>query len=344
MARRVWVAVIASLAAFAVGHPGDGVVVDKNGDVYFVAMDPIEGPGHYAAVFKVTGRHEEKLVYKSQYQSSNLHLTLGLDGHLYIAERNYLGLRDGEDAFLTRIHRLARDGTTTLMHGERSGRRPYGGGAYLVDLDGTIVFADGKDLKRLSVNGKETTLTAIAGDKRIDKLAWGPDGEVYVLASTSVFVYETDGSTRELTSGLRDFPFKQEVMKGSTIKFDMAVAQDGRVFIADWNHRRVLEVSPNGVITTHLKSEFPWAPEGLAYRDGVLTVFESTGISDRGILPRIRTVDADGQFSTIYEFELDAPTKDRSSGRVTTSIFVVVFGIVVAAAYKVSTMRRRGSH
>lgn len=333
---------VVTIAAFAVGHPGDGVVVDKNGDVYFVAMDPIEGPGHYAALFRVTGRHSVELVYKSQHESSNLHLTLGLDGHLYIAERNYLGLRDGEDAFLTRIYRLARDGTTTLVHGEKSGRSPYGGGAYLVDRDGTIVFGDDKVLKRLSKEGSETTLAAIEGDWRIDDLAWGSGGDVYLKTSSSVHVYESDGSTRELTNELRELPFEQEVMAGQTIKFGMAVAADGRVFIADWNHRRVLEVSPRGVITTHLKSEHPWAPEGLAYRDGVLTVFESTGISDRGILPRVRTVGEKGDVTTIYEFDLNPPTESVASVGLHWSIPVVVVGFIVAVGYMLSTRRRLG--
>ena len=92
-------------------HPGDGMVVDAQGNIYFSAVSPfVGGPNHHGTVWKlVKGRGEPRIVYRSKYKVSSVITSLGLDGKIYLQERHYLGEVNGTDAFITEVHRLDDD-------------------------------------------------------------------------------------------------------------------------------------------------------------------------------------------------------------------------------------------
>lgn len=80
------------------GHPGDGIAVDDQGTIYFVARNPLHDTDHHACIYQLKkGSNEPEPFYTSTHPSSNVYIVLGLDGKLYGAERNYHGERNGKD-------------------------------------------------------------------------------------------------------------------------------------------------------------------------------------------------------------------------------------------------------
>ena len=74
-------------------HPGDGVFVTPNGDIYFGSTFPIMAPvaSHYGALWRFTKAGQLELVYRSKYNASNIVATYGLDGSIYFQETHFLG-------------------------------------------------------------------------------------------------------------------------------------------------------------------------------------------------------------------------------------------------------------
>ena len=83
----------------------------------------------------------------------------------------------------------------------------------------------------------------------------------------------------------------------------MIVDQERQIFLADWGGERVLRISPMGVVSLMNYDSGDFGPEGLAFNDGGLAVFESLRPhTNRGILPRLSALGSDGKASAIYEY------------------------------------------
>ena len=83
----------------------------------------------------------------------------------------------------------------------------------------------------------------------------------------------------------------------------MIVDQDRQVFLSDWGGQRVLRIDPMGVVNLMNYDSADFGPEGLAFSNGGLVVFESLRPhANQGILPRILTFGRDGAASVIYHY------------------------------------------
>ena len=82
------------------------------------------------------------------------------------------------------------------------------------------------------------------------------------------------------------------------------VDRQGKVyFIYSW--KGVVKISPDGNLSTVLKSERPWTPTGVALYDGNIYVLEYTnanGPFTEGWVPRVRKVDSKGNISVLADF------------------------------------------
>ncbi len=301
-------ALTSSLAA----HPGDGVLVDEEGNIYFASVEPLDFPTgqHYAALWRLTGEGSLELVFRSQHNPSNLYTVLGLDGRVYCQERHFLG--EAINDFDSSLWRIEEDGSRTHLLGPTRGRRPYGGAAYAVDGEGSIYYADDYLIKKRSRDGSEVILagsTQGARDGRgveaqfthVDNLVWGPGGELYVLDRYAIRVLSMDGTVSTLVRGLDQHQLDQ--LAGNRIFFfDLAVDAERSAYLADWGNRRVLRVSAGGAVKTILHNEDNWSPEGLAVSDAGLVLYETTGPFRDKILPRIRLLKPSGKLKTLYEY------------------------------------------
>ncbi len=296
-------------------HPGDGLVVLDDRTLFFVATDPIQGASsHHAAIWRWSEESGIELAYRSPHGSSNVHIEHGLDGHIYCSERRYLGerpARSGDrpgdrDVYVTQLGRLEFDGEITWLMGPERGRRPFGRAAFLVDRDGNILYGDAYSrlMMQYSDGGVEP-LEVDATFEDIQLMAWGPQDEIYVLDGLTIKVIASDRSVRTLDLRHRSAKtnFTRDGGLDGTIIFDMIVDPRRQIFLADWGRQQVLRVSSQGVVTLLYDDSGVYAPEGLAFRDGAVAVFESLRPrANQGIVPRLLTLEHNGETSLIYDY------------------------------------------
>ncbi len=310
-------------------HPGDGLVVVDDQNFYFVATDPIQGTSsHHAAIWRWSEEKGLELVYRSPHGSSNVHIEHGLDGHIYCSERRYLGerpARSGDrpgdrDVYVTQLERLEFDGTITWLMGPERGRRPFGRAAFLVDRDGNVLYGDAHNrlMMRFSEGRVEPLeVDATFGDIRL--MAWGPEDEIYILDGLTIKVVASDRSVRtlELRHPNVETKFKHDSGTDGTIIFDMIVDSQRQIFLADWGQQHVLRISSQGVVSLLYDDPGNFGPEGLAFHDGALAVFESLRPrANRGLVPRLLTLGPNGEPSLVYDhfekprFQLSGTTRN----------------------------------
>ena len=147
-----------------------------------------------------------------------------------------------------------------------------------------------------------------ASFERIENMVWGPDRKLYVRDRDRVRIVDPDANVTTLVAGLDRHPTDNgwvelggNAGREGSIYFDLTVDPRGDVYIADWGRRRVLHVTKSGKISTLLRPESPWSPEGVAYSDGTLYVLESTAPPSRELKPRVRARKPGGELTTIYE-------------------------------------------
>lgn len=292
-------------------HPGDGLIVVDERIFYFVATDPMHGMPHHAALWRWTENSGLELVYRSPHGSSNLHIELGLDGYIYCSERHYLGerpARSGDrpgdrDEFVTQLGRLDSDGKVTWLMGPERGRSPFGRAAFLVDLDGNVLYVDARNrLMMRYAHGRVEPLEVDATFDNIQLMAWGPEGDIYLLDGLIIKVIALDYSVRTLD--LRHDSSETEFTHdGGMIIFDMIVDPQRKIFLADWGRQQVLRISERGAVSRIYGDPADYGPKGLAFRDGGLTVFESLRPrADQGIVPRLLALGYDGEASVVYDY------------------------------------------
>ena len=96
-----------------------------------------------------------------------------------------------------------------------------------------------------------------------------------------------------------------QIEKGldGTIIFDMVVGPERQVFLADWGQQRILRINSQGDVSRVYNDSGHYGPEGLAFHDGRLAVFESSRPrANQGIVPRLLTLGHEGDTSPIYNY------------------------------------------
>ncbi len=313
------VAIVVCVSTWAHAHPGDGLIIDKQGVIYFGWIHPFAGPEHHACIWKLDKQGDAHQVFKSQHssrdaQSSNIWISLGLDGHIYCLERQYLGEEKERDVFVSDLWRLETGGKKMHILGPERGRSPLGNSAFVVDRDGTIIHATNSHVidKRKPDGTKVTLAGGVRGHKdgtgdqaqfeHIASMAWGPNDTLYVNDRGTIRLVSKAGTVTTLASGLAAFENNGPVRLNQTHFFDMTIDSNGNVFGADWGSRRVLKVSSTGEVSTLYRCKPPWSPEGIALHGDVLYILETTFPESPTIRPRVRERKPNGTFSTIFEF------------------------------------------
>jgi hypothetical protein len=191
------------------------------------------------------------------------------------------------------------------MMGPEPGRRPFGRAAFLVDRDGNVLYTDAHS--RLMMRSSNGRVEALEVDETFDDIrlmAWGPEDEIYILDGLTIKVVASDRSVRTLK--LRHPSVETNFKYGSgtdgTIIFDMTVDPHLQIFLADWGQQHVLRISSQGVVSILYHGPGNFGPEGLAFRDGTLAVFESLRPrANRGVVPRLLMLGQNGEASLVYD-------------------------------------------
>lgn len=274
-------------ASEALAHPGSGIVVDRQGNVYFLdtgsgvwkidkdgKLTKLSAPAyHWMAIDLDQSLAKATLPSFSQggavvtrdsgdpriIVSSDFPIAVGRDGALYY------GWNRGSGPL--QVSRFAPSGATTVVKTLTSSAsgKPLGWvNGILATSDGSVYFTEDNAIRRISPQGELTTVIANVTPSTCDSLpdAGGPG------------------------------PY----LRG----FD--VDPQGTLYVAASGCRAVLKITTDKKVTTVLQASGPWSPTAVAVSGSDLYVLEylhTPGDDRREWLPRVRKVSSDGSVATI---------------------------------------------
>lgn len=312
--RGVLIPALVLLLRSAAAHPGSGIEVAENGDVYFV--------------------HAMVGVWRAPARGGELELLDWPHWHFLAA--------DPGGRFAAQRWPRFPDGEIEAAGGgappdEPAGEDPDGDERALehpafllsssfplvVAADGALVCpvaeADGRvHLKRTFPGGEpgEFALLPVAmeigyeGDpiaaQWIHGLAAAPDGSLVYAEQSAVRRVAPDGTVTTLAEriavpGCVHPPAVRSDRTGPALR-DIAVAADGSVYAAASACSALLRISPEGEVTVALRSDGGWSPTGVAIHDGDVYVLENLYIEAESAgdwLPRVRRLSTDGTVTTV---------------------------------------------
>ena len=253
-------------------HPGSGIVVDKDGQIYFTDTGKgvwrIDKQGkliylpasrfHWMAIYKVgkfssspksLGEYFEKVSSKNAgaalLMCSDFPLTINTDGNIYYA--------------------MTRPGS-------------------------------GKIIRRTS-EGKETVLITDRIIESVTDMCSGADGALYITEA---------GNPGANT--IRKITMDGKIAIIATIPSycrGLAVDAKGDIYVASTGNRKLIKISPQGQVTEILKEEEPWSPTGVAIFNGEIYLLEWHDVPPEldevreAWIPRVRKVDKSGKVTTV---------------------------------------------
>jgi len=284
-----------SLATFtASAHPSSGIVVDKQGNVFFSDLDrgvlKIDARGKVTTIFPKEGGHWLALDTKGSF--SKVDFEKSPHWPRWFKRRTPAGVRPA----------LISDGGSPLVVAPD-------GNLYYVCNDERMI-PGGLSIARLTPDGKETLLNPgfrLTSEELggIKGLTFGPDGSLYASYPRAVLKFTLDGKVTFLLNPVvvADCE-KQPPVDDAPFLRGLAVDANGVVYAAATGCRSVIKILPDGHVETVLKAEAPWSPTGVALKGGDLFVLEYTVINDEAhdYLPRVRKLGHDGRVTTLTRF------------------------------------------
>jgi hypothetical protein len=283
------VAFQALIATSASAHPASGIVVNANGDVFFVhtghGVCKIDAQGKLTKLFQSKGGHwlcldEEGRFSRTQPKHFKRITPSGLAPALIFADGGspIAVLRDGNLYYASNDEKMTPGGLQVTR----------------MSPDGvTSVFPP---------DGKMTT-----GEFGITGLAAGPQDALYITSPSAVLKLKMDGTFTTLAHPIVltdcdvDYPDNDPNSPLPYLR-GLAVDEQGTVFAAGTSCHCVVKVTPQGKVETILKAERPWSPTGVAVHGRDIYVLEYTnanGSPNEGWVPRVRKLGPDGKVTIL---------------------------------------------
>jgi sugar lactone lactonase YvrE len=278
----------------APAHPASGIVVDPQGQVFFIYG------GH--GVFKIDQQGKMSCVHRSR------------GGHWMCLDSAGVFSRTQPRFF----ERITPDGAKPAIIFADGGAPP------MVNADGYLYYGanpeegggmppGGLTVCRMSTDGKLTEfaprLRTILAESRqgVMGLAEGPGGTIYVDSLSGIYKVKPDGTVTTFVSSVvvadcDADPADHNPDMALPCLRGLAVTAQGTVYAAGTSCHRVLKISPDGHVEIVLKSERPWSPTGVALHGDDVYVLEYTGANggpDEGWLPRVRKISRAGKVTTL---------------------------------------------
>ena len=269
----------------ALAHPGSGIVVDKQGNVYFTDT----GTG----VWKIDKKG--KLTY---VPASKFHW-MALDEAGYFSE--------ADKTFGVHFERVTKQRVrpSLIMCSDFP---------FTVSPDGNIYYADTRHsspkIIRRTPGGKETELMRESIFEFVSGIAVGPDGSLYITEASNP---DTNTIRKITMSGQMSILASYTGKDGDNLPPEtvpsycrgLAVDSAGVAYVAATGSRSVLKITPDGAVTTLLQEPSPWTPTGIASFHGELFVLEWHDVAPslqevrKAWIPRVRKIGRDGTVKTL---------------------------------------------
>ena len=283
----VAVTIFSLLPASIMAHPGSGIAVDRQGQVYF--LDTGSGLWRIDTQGKVT-RLSETLFHWLALDENNLFSRgrlpssagTGLDWEISKAGENPTVLLSSDWPIA-----LGQDGSLYYQSGSPGNLRimrslPSGETSVLATLPATT---SGQPLPQVS------------------GLALGPSGSLYYTESNAVRQITRRGRVG-IVATVPAAVNGPSIPAIDTHPYLRGLAVDGQgvMYVADTGDARVLKITPRGKITTLVQTESPWSPTDVALFGSDVYVLEYLHTARdvrRDWLPRVRKIAADGTSTII---------------------------------------------
>jgi len=287
------------LLAFAAGfslatstslaHPGSGIVVDQQGNVYFThtgrGIGKIDPQGKLTYVGETHGGHW---------------MCLDADGSFSHTQPKH-------------FERITADGVRPgLIYAD-------GGSPIAVGRDGLLYYVSNNE--KMTPGGQQVTrqspdrkieIFPPDGKKITEKLgitglAAGADGSLYIAQPNAVLKLKMDGTFTTLASSIElkdcdvDYPDNNPQSLLPYLR-GLAVDEHETVFAAGVGCHAIVKIMPDGKVETVLRAERPWSPTGVAVHRGEVYILEYTnanGGANEGWRPRVRKLGRDGKVTTL---------------------------------------------
>ena len=296
-------------------HEGWGIVVDRQGQVYFSDIPT-------NTIWKITVEGKLEAAVTNQHSHS---LIKGDDGNIYGAHEN------------GSVWRITPDGSFLEML-PPNGDFPLSLHCFIIDRDGNIYSMNSgsvqSGLVKILKRTPDAQVTTLAGNTRgyadgrgseakftgIDGMDWADDGSLYVTDGVYVRRVAMDGLVTTLGDGELTSESCGEDLMGLT------VAPRKEILVADYSSRRILKIMRDGSTQTILETGLIWSPTGIALFGEDLYVLEHLrmpfvilGNVEVGAYIRVRKISPDGAATTL------ATVWGRN-----TPVFVVILFVVIA--------------
>lgn len=294
MGRRLSQLIIVALAGVLLlparvnAHPGSGIVVDRQGRVYFVDTG--------AGVWKVD--NDGKL---TRHPGPAYHwMAMDVDGRLAKAT----------------LPSFSAGGATVTRVGADPALLLASDFPIVVGRDGSLYYPwvgseDRLQVFRLTPSGRTSVLATLPAKTENGPLRWlngiaaGPDGSIYFTENRAVRKITPQGRLTTVASnitlsGCASIP-EMGAHLGPFLR-GLDVDAQGTVYVAASGCGTVLKITADGKVTIILKASSPWSPTGVAVFGKDLYVLEylhTAGDDRRDWLPRVRKLASDGQVAML---------------------------------------------
>lgn len=275
-------------ATWSLAHPGSGIAVDEEGQVYFT--DTGEG------VWKVDAKGVVSLFSKS-----------ALHWMAYHKEGSFARASEKFGCF----ERITPTGSKPVLLLCSDFPCAFGN-------DGNLYYAETRERTRIirrTRDGKESVLAGGIAQapvfRGVTGITAGPDDSLYIVeldqasGDHAVLKIAMDGKVSTFSSGFLN-TFESDRVKGGNYCRGLVVHTDGTVFVAATDRRCIVKITPQGKTSLALRATSPWSPTGVTiFRDELYTLEYSDmpsawNLDDRkGWVPRVRKVDRMGNVITV---------------------------------------------
>jgi len=282
------------LTGVAAAHPGSGIVVDSQGNVFvgdinrgLLKFSPdgavsvvLREAGHWLAVDGAK-RYTQMDFQKSEHWPR------------WFKHRNPPG---------SELALISDGGSPLVIHRD--------GNLYFVCNDEKMI-PGGLQIARLSPDGKLGLVAPSLkahGDELggIKGLTSGPGDALYAVTPGAVLKVKVDGTFSIVKQSIVSPDCDRYLPPNTPAAHEpfltgITVSRSGDIYLAATGCRSVLKLTPDGEILTFLKAEAPWSPTGLALHGEELYVAEWTNAQSEqhDYRPRVRKVGRNGMVTTV---------------------------------------------
>jgi sugar lactone lactonase YvrE len=315
-------AMIFFLAPATAAHPATGIVVDRQGQVFFSDLE---------TVWKLS--NDGKLsVFRAGVSGRHVHeLTIDEQDNIYGADISY---EPATKKWISDVWKMTPDGKLTYLLAPTTD--PPAGMNIWRDKNGNMFSIDQNNHTKtqtlLLMRTPDSKVTTFAGGayghadgkgsaarfSSVGGMAFGMDGNLYLTDGKSVRKVTMDGTVSTLANNLdfRTAEDKPTLFGGSYgILAGLTVDSRGNVYVADAGNRRLLKIANDGKVSVVYRAEPPYFPNGVfATQSGDLYVMEvGFTLPSTWSGSRVRKISADGKNALLATVGEETPGTLRGS-------------------------------